>query len=345
MTTPPSYKKVNPADSPILMLSVRSDTMPLTMVDDYADLFLAQQISQVPGVAQVSIFGDQHAGDPHPGRSGQARRQRRHAGGDPQRRSSPPPPTPPRARSTPTSSASRSPPTTRSPRPSSSTTSSSPIATARRSACATSARRCPRQVDRNVAAYQNNQPGVILAVFKQPGANVIETVDQIKAQLPQLTARIPPAIEVEDHPRPHHDHPRLGRATCEFTLGAHHRPGGAGDPAVPAQFLGHADPEHHRAAGAARVVRGDVSAQLQPRQPLADGADHRRRLRGRRRHRRGREHLPPHRGREPAVRGRDQGLARDRLHRAVDQRLAGRGVHSAAADGRHHRPPVPRIRA
>ena len=52
------------------------------------------------------------------------------------------------------------------------------------------------QVDRNVAAYQNNKDGIILAVFKQPGANVVDTVDQIKAQLPQLTARIPPAIEV-----------------------------------------------------------------------------------------------------------------------------------------------------
>ena len=59
MTAPPSYKKVNPADSPILLLSVRSDTIPLPTVNDYADLFLAQQISQVPGVAQVSIFGDQ----------------------------------------------------------------------------------------------------------------------------------------------------------------------------------------------------------------------------------------------------------------------------------------------
>src|SRR5262249_39320518 len=59
MTTPPSYKKVNPADSPILLLSVGSDTLPLTEVDDYADNFLAQQISQVSGVAQVSIFGDQ----------------------------------------------------------------------------------------------------------------------------------------------------------------------------------------------------------------------------------------------------------------------------------------------
>src|SRR5207237_10469705 len=52
------------------------------------------------------------------------------------------------------------------------------------------------QVDRNVAAYQNNQDGIILAVFKQPGANVVETVDQITSQLPQLTARIPPAVEV-----------------------------------------------------------------------------------------------------------------------------------------------------
>jgi len=58
MTMPPSYKKVNPADSPVLLLSARSDTMPLTEVDDYADRFLAQQISQVAGVAQVAIFGD-----------------------------------------------------------------------------------------------------------------------------------------------------------------------------------------------------------------------------------------------------------------------------------------------
>src|SRR5882757_2823428 len=58
MTAPPSYKKVNPADSPIILLSLRSDTIPLTEIDDYADLFLAQQLSQVSGVAQVSIFGD-----------------------------------------------------------------------------------------------------------------------------------------------------------------------------------------------------------------------------------------------------------------------------------------------
>ena len=58
LTTPPAYKKVNPADTPVLLLSVHSDTMPLINVDDYANLFLAQQLSQVNGVAQVSVFGD-----------------------------------------------------------------------------------------------------------------------------------------------------------------------------------------------------------------------------------------------------------------------------------------------
>jgi multidrug efflux pump subunit AcrB len=56
---PPSYKKVNPADSPVLILSARSDVLPITQVDDYADNILAQQISQVPGVAQVTLAGEQ----------------------------------------------------------------------------------------------------------------------------------------------------------------------------------------------------------------------------------------------------------------------------------------------
>jgi multidrug efflux pump subunit AcrB len=58
LTTPPAYKKVNPSDTPVLLLSVHSDTIPLINVDDYANIFLAQQLSQVDGVAQVSVFGD-----------------------------------------------------------------------------------------------------------------------------------------------------------------------------------------------------------------------------------------------------------------------------------------------
>jgi HAE1 family hydrophobic/amphiphilic exporter-1 len=59
LPTPPTYRKVNPADSPILVLSVQSDVLPVTTVDDYAENILAQQISQIPGVAQVAIGGQQ----------------------------------------------------------------------------------------------------------------------------------------------------------------------------------------------------------------------------------------------------------------------------------------------
>src|SRR5215468_6298738 len=59
MPTPPSYKKVNPADQPILYLALSSPTLPLYMVDEYAQTNLAQRISTINGVAQVQIFGSQ----------------------------------------------------------------------------------------------------------------------------------------------------------------------------------------------------------------------------------------------------------------------------------------------
>src|SRR5215213_2735472 len=59
MPSPPSYKKVNPADQPILYLAVTSPTLKLSEVNEYAETFLSQRISTVPGVAQVSIFGPQ----------------------------------------------------------------------------------------------------------------------------------------------------------------------------------------------------------------------------------------------------------------------------------------------
>jgi HAE1 family hydrophobic/amphiphilic exporter-1 len=59
MTIPPSFKKVNPADAPVLYLSLVSDTLPLSAVNEYADTIIGQQISQLPGVAQVTIFGGQ----------------------------------------------------------------------------------------------------------------------------------------------------------------------------------------------------------------------------------------------------------------------------------------------
>jgi HAE1 family hydrophobic/amphiphilic exporter-1 len=59
MPNPPSYQKVNPADFPVLFLNLSSPTLPLSMVHEYADTFVAQRISMVSGVAQVQVFGGQ----------------------------------------------------------------------------------------------------------------------------------------------------------------------------------------------------------------------------------------------------------------------------------------------
>ncbi len=59
MPTPPTYRKVNPADAPILFLTMQSSTLPLSTVDDYAETELAQRLSMVDGVAQVSVYGSQ----------------------------------------------------------------------------------------------------------------------------------------------------------------------------------------------------------------------------------------------------------------------------------------------
>jgi multidrug efflux pump len=56
---PPVYSKVNPADAPILTLALTSDSMPLSQVEDYTDTRLAQKISQLPGVGAVTISGGQ----------------------------------------------------------------------------------------------------------------------------------------------------------------------------------------------------------------------------------------------------------------------------------------------
>jgi HAE1 family hydrophobic/amphiphilic exporter-1 len=59
LPTPPSYQKVNPADQPIIYLSLSSPVLPLSTVDEYAETFISQRISMVSGVAQVQVFGSQ----------------------------------------------------------------------------------------------------------------------------------------------------------------------------------------------------------------------------------------------------------------------------------------------
>jgi hydrophobe/amphiphile efflux-1 (HAE1) family protein len=195
MSIPPSYKKVNPADSPIMILAAQSDTLPLITVNDYADNFMAQQISQVHGVAQVIIFGEQHPAiriqvDPAKlASSGLTLEEVRNT-----------------LVGTTTIAAKG---TVNTERTSFTIASNDQITDpepfndailAYRNGGPVRVRDVGQAVagptDRTLAAYQNGKTGIMLAVFKQPGANVIETVDQIKAQLPRLTKNIPPAINV-----------------------------------------------------------------------------------------------------------------------------------------------------
>ncbi len=196
LTTPPSYKKVNPADAPILLLSIHSDTIPLPEVDDFADLFLAQQISQVGGVAQVVIFGDQT-----PSIRVQV---------DPAKLASSGVTLEDIRGTLVNSTTNVAKGTINTPTKSFTIATNDQILNAddfnnvilayRNGApirVGEVGQAISAAVDRTVAAYQNNKDGIILAIFKQPGANVVDTVDQIKAQLPQLTSRVPPAIKVE----------------------------------------------------------------------------------------------------------------------------------------------------
>jgi HAE1 family hydrophobic/amphiphilic exporter-1 len=59
MPSPPSYQKVNPADTPIIFLGLSSDTLPLSKVDEYAETYLGERISMISGVAQVQVYGSQ----------------------------------------------------------------------------------------------------------------------------------------------------------------------------------------------------------------------------------------------------------------------------------------------
>jgi hydrophobe/amphiphile efflux-1 (HAE1) family protein len=196
MTTPPNYRKVNPADSPILTLSAQSDTMPLISVDDYADNFLAQQISQVRGVAQVQIWGEQKPAiriqlDPAKlASAGLTLEDVR-----PMLVSS-------------TTIASKG--TVNTADTSFTIAANDQIIDAEPFNDAIVAYRNggPIRVrdvgqavagptDKNIGSFQNGKRGVLLVVYKQPGANVIDTVDQIKELLPRLIRNIPQGIEVE----------------------------------------------------------------------------------------------------------------------------------------------------
>jgi HAE1 family hydrophobic/amphiphilic exporter-1 len=196
LPSPPTYRKVNPADSPILLLSATSETLPLTSVSDAVDAQLAQQISQISGVAQVIIGGQQKPSirvqidpaklvakglsmedvrgqialntvdSPKGNIDGEKRAYTIYANDQ-------------------LLDASKW----------------NDVVIAYRNGAPLRIRDIGRAVsgpeDAKQAAWANGKRGVFLVVFKQPGANVIDTVDKIKSLLPRLVAAIPPAVKID----------------------------------------------------------------------------------------------------------------------------------------------------
>jgi len=218
MPSPPIYRETNPADTPVLMLALTSQTLPLTTVSDYANSILAQKISQMPGVGLVGIGGEQN-----PAIRVQVNPAQLAADGLDLE-----------AVRTALSTATVDQPTGTlyganqafalqtndqlmtaqgfnnyiiANRPSSFATTAQGSNEIASPGTATSGMSAPVRVrnvgratvgpqDVNLAGWMNTEPAIIISVQRQSGANVIATVDHIKKALPQLEASLPPSLKI-----------------------------------------------------------------------------------------------------------------------------------------------------
>ncbi|MBV8410334.1 MAG: efflux RND transporter permease subunit, partial [Alphaproteobacteria bacterium] len=195
MPYPPLIRKVNPADTPILVLGITSDTLPLQVVDAYAQNILLQKLSQISGVGLVGIGGEQLPAvrvqvDPNALAS-------RGINFEDVR--------------TVLSQANVDLPkgTLNSPRQTYTLNTNdqlfkpdqyADLIVAYRNGAPVRIRDIGRAISQGenelIAAWFNKKRAIILAIQRQPGANVIETVGRIKAMLPVLQASIPPAVKI-----------------------------------------------------------------------------------------------------------------------------------------------------
>jgi hydrophobe/amphiphile efflux-1 (HAE1) family protein len=195
MPYPPTIRKVNPADTPILVLGLTSDTLPLTTVDAYAENILLQKISQISGVGLVGIGGQQKPAvrvqlDPEAlAARGINLEDVRTALGQ--------------------ANVDLAKGTLNSPRQTYTLNTNDQLLKADDYANLVIAYRngAPvriRDVGRAISApendliagWYNQNRAVILAIQRQPGANVVDTVNRIKAMMPVLQASVPPAVKV-----------------------------------------------------------------------------------------------------------------------------------------------------
>jgi HAE1 family hydrophobic/amphiphilic exporter-1 len=196
MTTPPSFQKVNPADQPVIYLSLNSDTLPLYKVDEYAETMMAERIGTLPGVAQVNVFGAQKFAV--------------------------------RVQANPEAMAAKgltfddlinavaaanssTPVGTLDGRHQSFTVQATgtlshaadykPIIVAYRNGAPVRLGDVAEIVDSventKVASWYNGRRGVVLSVLRQPDANTVKVVDSVKALIPIFRQQIPPSVHLE----------------------------------------------------------------------------------------------------------------------------------------------------
>ena len=196
MTTPPTFRKVNPADAAILYLAMSSSTMPLTQVDEYAETELAQQLSMVDGVAQVSVYGSQKYAvrisvDPDRlAAAGIGIDQVQNAIADANVN-----------QSTGSLYGSRQQLPIRSDGQLQRAAAYDDVVVAYRNGAPVhvgdiGVARDSVQDDQKSSSY-NGTRAIVLAIQRQPGANTVATVDRIKAVLPSFRASLPPSVKLE----------------------------------------------------------------------------------------------------------------------------------------------------
>jgi HAE1 family hydrophobic/amphiphilic exporter-1 len=196
LPTPPTYRKVNPADSPILILSVHSDVLPITTVDDYSENILAQQISQIPGIAQVAIGGQQKPAvrvQIDPTRLAALGLQMEDVAGVIAEATVDAP-----------KGSINGPKRAMTIYDNDQLLKAAPwndVIVAYKNGAPVRIRDIGVAVDGPentlLTAWQNGHSGVLLLIYKQPGANVIEAEQRVETLLPHALASVPPSIKVE----------------------------------------------------------------------------------------------------------------------------------------------------
>ncbi len=195
LPNPPTYSKVNPADTPILTLALTSQTLPLQKVEDYADTNLAQKISQLSGVGLVTISGGQKpavrvlANPLELASYGMSLEDLRVALGN--------------------ANVDQAKGNLQGPRQSYTIEDNDqllasanylPIVVAYRNGNPVRLSDVAEVVDgaenTTQAAWMNTEPAVILNIQRQPGTNIIGVADRVKALLPQLQASLPSSVRV-----------------------------------------------------------------------------------------------------------------------------------------------------